>query len=289
MSLIGANLEAFLSVVKHQSVTHAAKELRITQTGVTQRIKGLERELNTTLFLRSRRGMALTESGLTLLRYCESFKNQEAEFLSSIHGAGNEHIQRISIAGPSSVLRSRLIQSVTSIIQKYPNLRFSFDLTDTVSALDKLRQGGADLVIVRPDEVVNELDSKFLKPEKYVLVGPKKWKNRKLKDILATETIIDFDAQDRMTIDYLKKFDLLHLWKGERHFANNTDALAELVSAGLGFSVLALDFAERCLAKDTLILLNEKKAYEYPLALAWYPRPHMPSWFKEVLNKMTGA
>src|SRR3989338_7176213 len=107
MSLLGPHLEAFLAVLRTRSVTHAANELHIGQTGVTQRIRNLENELGTTLFLRSRRGMQPTETGQALLRYCESVRSQEGELLSAILGAGATQFQRLAITGPSSVLRSR--------------------------------------------------------------------------------------------------------------------------------------------------------------------------------------
>ncbi|MCM0606619.1 MAG: LysR family transcriptional regulator [Xanthomonadaceae bacterium] len=48
MSLRSPQLEAFLSVAKSKTVHGAAKDLGITQTGVTQRIRALEGSLSTT-------------------------------------------------------------------------------------------------------------------------------------------------------------------------------------------------------------------------------------------------
>ena len=63
MSLLSQNLQAFAAIVKQGTVMGAAKELRLTQTGVTQRIRSLEQQLATTLFIRSRKGMKLTSEG----------------------------------------------------------------------------------------------------------------------------------------------------------------------------------------------------------------------------------
>lgn len=289
MSLLGPNLEAFLAVVRSRSVTHAAQELRIGQTGVTQRIRNLEKELGTTLFVRSRRGMQPTETGQALLRYCESVRSQEGELLSALHGAAVTQFQRLVITGPSSVLRSRFIRGLVPALKRFPMLRVTLYLSDTLSGMERLRTGEAHLAVVRRDEVVNEVDSKILKPERYVLVGPPQWKGRSLKDILAHEAIIDFDPTDMMTFDYLRKFDLLDLWRGDRHYANNTDALAALITEGLGFSVLSEEFAEHCIQKGHLIHLNGKKAFEYPIALAWYPRKEMPPWLSTVIEALLRA
>ena len=67
MTLLSPNLIAFAAIVRQGTVHGAAQDLKITQTGVTQRIRVIERELGTTLFLRSRRGMTLTQEGLKQL------------------------------------------------------------------------------------------------------------------------------------------------------------------------------------------------------------------------------
>lgn len=58
---------AFAKVVEKGSVTAAATELGISQSGVTQLLNSLENELNTILLIRGRSGIRLTEQGEELL------------------------------------------------------------------------------------------------------------------------------------------------------------------------------------------------------------------------------
>src|SRR5690348_5299797 len=88
MRLLSQNLRTFVSVVRQGTVHGAAAELGLTQTGVTQRIRSLERELETTLFLRSRQGMRMTPEGHVLLRYCRDAEHLEGQALSQIRGGG---------------------------------------------------------------------------------------------------------------------------------------------------------------------------------------------------------
>jgi DNA-binding transcriptional LysR family regulator len=60
-------LRAFLTVAKHRSFTHAAEELFLTQSAVSQQIRALEATLGTALFVRERNAVDLTEAGRTLL------------------------------------------------------------------------------------------------------------------------------------------------------------------------------------------------------------------------------
>ncbi|PJB09950.1 MAG: LysR family transcriptional regulator, partial [Gammaproteobacteria bacterium CG_4_9_14_3_um_filter_38_9] len=84
MSLLSPNLIAFMAIVKHKTVHGAADAIHLTQTAVTQRIRSLEKQLKTTLFVRTRRGMVLTQEGEALWRYCMAAKSLEGEALARI-------------------------------------------------------------------------------------------------------------------------------------------------------------------------------------------------------------
>lgn len=64
-------LEAFVEVHRRGSASQAAEALYVTQPTLTARIKGLEQELDAILFLRTGRGMRLSEAGRAFLPYAE--------------------------------------------------------------------------------------------------------------------------------------------------------------------------------------------------------------------------
>ncbi len=64
-------LEIWTTVAKRQSMTKAAKELRIRQPSVTQQIKLLEREFGIQLYKVNGRGIELTPAGKRLLTYAK--------------------------------------------------------------------------------------------------------------------------------------------------------------------------------------------------------------------------
>lgn len=63
-----AMLVAFESAARHQSFTKAAEELALTQSAICRQIAGLEAFLGIELFRRTRRGVRLTEDGLSYSR-----------------------------------------------------------------------------------------------------------------------------------------------------------------------------------------------------------------------------
>jgi DNA-binding transcriptional LysR family regulator len=66
-----AQVEGFVEVARLGSLSRAAGELHVTQPALTARLQGLEDELGSRLFVRSRRGMELTASGRAFLPYAE--------------------------------------------------------------------------------------------------------------------------------------------------------------------------------------------------------------------------
>jgi DNA-binding transcriptional LysR family regulator len=64
-------LDAFVEIHRRGSVSQAAEALFVTQPTLTARLKGLERELESVLFIRSGRGMRLSEAGRAYLPYAE--------------------------------------------------------------------------------------------------------------------------------------------------------------------------------------------------------------------------
>ena len=117
-------------------------------------------------------------------------------------------------------------------------------VNDLPERIDLLKRGSAHLVIVPPEFVVKEVDSKLLRPEKYILVGSPKWKGKSVKKILNESRIIDFDETDTASFDYLRHFGLLEIVSKERHFVNNNESLIKMFSKGLGYGVLTQEVAK---------------------------------------------
>jgi LysR family transcriptional regulator (chromosome initiation inhibitor) len=285
MSLLSPSLEAFWAVVRKGTVQDASYILGITQTGVTQRIRSLEKQLKTTLFTRSRKGMKLTAEGEALLQYVKSSIDIEGMALSKIQRAAKDSIIEVGIAGSSSILRSRVIPLLTSLKKTYPLLRFRFDLSDVDSNVNKLKSGACDFAILEHHQVTREMDSKIIKAERYCLYGPASWKRRLLPEILENEAIVDFDANDRMTLNFLEKNKIKKPVQ-ERHYANNTDALASMVTQGLGYTVLAEEFARGFVKRSEMIDLAPGDFLDHKLALAWYQRHEKPDYFQAIIKSI---
>lgn len=79
-----SGLFAFRVVAHHGNFTGAAEALGLTQSAISQRIKGLELELGVQLFRREHRGVALTNEGLRLLSVVEPAMKQMQNSVASL-------------------------------------------------------------------------------------------------------------------------------------------------------------------------------------------------------------
>ena len=130
------------------------------------------------------------------------------------------------------------------------------------------------------------MDSKILRPDKYVLVATSKWKGRRLSEIVKSERIIDFHEKDDTTLRYLKKYDLSDLARKDRLFANTNFAIISMFKAGLGYGTLTEEIAAPHIENGDFIALNSKQNIEDPKALAWYARQNMPDYFKSIVQSV---
>ncbi|MFH1223871.1 MAG: LysR family transcriptional regulator [Pseudomonadota bacterium] len=284
MSLLSPELQAFVAIVKKSTVHGAARQIGLTQTAVTQRIRGLERKIGTTLFTRSRKGMSPTEEGKALYVYCQKVLDIEGETLSLIKGDTHQKNIHIEIVGSSSIMRSRVIPGSTKLLDRYKDITFTYHITDDESPVRYLKSGECQFAVLSPLEVPNELDSKMLEPEIYVMVAAPRFKTKDVKDILKTERLVDFNYGDKFTLLFLKKYGLTTLAKKEGHYVNNTDALVSLLINGHGYSVLSKRFVEPYIKNKQLVEIMPGKYSKIEFALAWYPRHEMPKYFKELIK-----
>lgn len=139
------DLKIFQSVAAHGNISKAALELNYVQSNVTARIKLLEKELQTPLFYRHKRGMILNTEGKRLLEHSREIISRMEEMTRTFHNKSN----------PSGILNIGIVETVialpailSSYYNKYPNVELS------------LRSGVTDLLV---QEVIDmKLDGAFV-------------------------------------------------------------------------------------------------------------------------------
>jgi DNA-binding transcriptional LysR family regulator len=95
--LVPSAVRVFAAVAEHGGVTAAARVLGLSQPAVTAAIHKLEAELETTLFLRTSRGVTLTATGQAMLEHARRIERAAVEARREIGGLEEEPRGRFTI------------------------------------------------------------------------------------------------------------------------------------------------------------------------------------------------
>ncbi len=166
----------FYSVARNESISAAANELLISQPAVSWQIKSLEEQLGITLFVRTKKGVSLTDEGKILFDYVkigiESFQNGE----NALTNLKNLESGNIRIGASTTVSRFVLMPYLEKFHEKYPNIDIQIVNTLTETLLKDLRSGNLDILILNlPMTESNDLDILPIMEVHDIFVGNKKY------------------------------------------------------------------------------------------------------------------
>lgn len=149
----------FYVVAKTGNITKAANELMISQPAISKCIKQLEEQLGGVLFVRTKRGVVLTEEGEEFYKYIkqamEFINNAEHKFSELIH----LETGTIRIGISTTLTRKFLIPYLEIFHKKYPKIHIQIKTAIANDLFSLLRQGLIDLVIINlPYENMNDIE-----------------------------------------------------------------------------------------------------------------------------------
>ena len=118
-------LKYFNSIIKHNSFTEAAEDFGISQSGISQQIKSLEKELGVKLFERQNRKFIVTEAGHYLYRKTMVLLNDIEVITRDVSKIGKSSGSSFSIGYLKSHAGFELQKAINKFTQKYPNVNLN--------------------------------------------------------------------------------------------------------------------------------------------------------------------
>jgi LysR family transcriptional regulator of beta-lactamase len=114
------SLHAFAAAARHLSFTRAADELCVTQAAVSQQIKALEAQLGKPLFLRTARGLQLSDEGTRLAPAVQqAFAQLDAALAQFESSAPRE---RLTVAVVGTYLHGHLLARLPDFEARHPHI-----------------------------------------------------------------------------------------------------------------------------------------------------------------------
>jgi DNA-binding transcriptional LysR family regulator len=257
-------LDAFFAAARSLNFSVAAKELHITQSALSQRIKGLEEELDLTLFVRLPRGVQLTEAGARLLRYCQARFSMEQELLEQLTGKTSKQGLGgvVRIGGYSSVVRSILMPALAPLLRTNRNVQVHFQNAEMRQLPELLLTGNVDFIVT--DTVVHRADIETVElgQEECVMA-------RSSENALDEHVYLDHDPDDPTTAKFFS-MQAGTLPEYRRSYMDEIYAIIDAVALGLGQAVIS----RHLIARDPrLQIVNGFRSMFVPVLLHYHKQP----------------
>ncbi len=122
------DLLAFVTVAREGTFTRAAATLGVTQSALSQAIRGLEERLEIRLLTRTTRSVAMTPAGERLmLAIGHRFDDIETE-LDALTALRDKPAGTVRITCGAHICRTTLLPKLAPLLRAYPDIKLEFDL-----------------------------------------------------------------------------------------------------------------------------------------------------------------
>ena len=166
------HIHYFLVLAEEKSFTKAAEKLLIAQPPLSRQIKDLEEELGVPLFIRSPRGVTLTEAGVKFRQYAlqiEHLSHQSIEVVKEMNKGLQGTLYVASVEGRAPHLISEWIAGFHKL---YPHVEFNLWNGNSDDVLQRLQNGLCDLAVIVGPYNAENLDAQPVFDEPWVAMLP---------------------------------------------------------------------------------------------------------------------
>ena len=264
-------MECFLAVARLGNVSRAAEEMFLTQPTLTARLKGLEEEVGDPLFVRTSRGMRLTDAGREFVAFAErcvgSFEDGKRR-LAELRSASGGRLVLGSSPGVGTYALPGLLER---FVAAYPGVTVSVRTGHSEEILEMVLKEEVQLGLTRAMSHP-EIESLTLYEDELVLVvDPDHRFTRKgsagLVEI-GEENLILFDKDSSYTEQTQSMFRNASIRELRTMEVDNIEAAKRMVEHRLGVAFLPRTAIVRSVASGNLVLVDveENPALTRPIA-----------------------
>jgi len=265
-------LKTFIAVAEEGNLTKAAERIFASQPAVSAHIKALEEELGVPLFLRTPRGMQLTEAGKglklkadTILLAAEDMVSQAKTYREELTGD-----LRIGLNTDSDFLR--ITDLFDAMSETHPKLRLRLLQSSSGLILKDVRDRKLDAGFSFFDNPYAEVTAIKLREIPVRVVAPAAWAAKvegMSIDQLATMPWVKPDMECPFMQIIEGVFEDSGIMMTDYIEADSEDVIRQLVAAGKGLSLLKEDDAKAMLAEGTVVICDAGPVLSLSISFAY--------------------
>lgn len=274
----------FYTVANTGNITKAAEELMISQPAISKSIKNLEEQLGGQLFIRTKRGVILTDEG-------KEFYNYISRAMEYIYNAENKFKDLINLntgtikIGISSTLTKEFLTPYLEIFHsKYPKIDIQIVTNMSNELVPKLKNGLIDIVILnivdeQLDKDINIIPCREIQD---CFVGNSTYKdliNKELSFNDLNDYSLILQSKGSNTRKFLDDLVIKHnvVLKPIIELASYS-LVVEFSKIGLGIGYVTKDYIKKELDNKELFILNIKENIPKRSIGIATSKTHLPSF-----------
>ncbi len=273
----------FNTVAETGNISHAAKELYISQPAISKAITKLEENLGILLFNRTSRGVHLTEEGNLLYEHTKSAFDTLLQGEANIKRINELGIGHLRIGVSTTLCKYILLPYLKRFVSSHPHIKITIECQSTFQTLELLERGKLDIGLIgKPVNLKNldfytveQIEDIFVTTESYlenlrvrestssVSVQVKRSKDNKLTgisdDIFKTANVMLLDEKNMTRLYIEDYFTRNQIETNQILEVSNMDLLIEFAKIGLGVSCVIKEFIQKELESGILIEIPLEK------------------------------
>lgn len=144
-------LRVFHAVADAGSLTHAGDQLHLSQSAISRQIRGLELQLQATLFHRHARGLLLTEQGEILYETTKTIAKSLTSAAARIRDAKDSVFGELRVTTTAGFGTLWLAPRLAHLMDAHPSLKVELILTESVLDLP-MREADVAIRLVSPNQ-----------------------------------------------------------------------------------------------------------------------------------------
>nr|WP_186809653.1 LysR family transcriptional regulator [Paenibacillus xylanexedens] len=139
-----SQLQYLISAAQCGSFTKAASVHHLTVPTISQSIKQLEEEIDTTIFHRTKKGVVPTAEGELVLQHAAAILNNLDHMHHDLLSLKEEHIESITISTIPGLV-PQVVQATLELMHTYPALKVQMIEGDTQTVMKHVQDGYANM------------------------------------------------------------------------------------------------------------------------------------------------
>ncbi len=244
-------LRFFYFVYRERSVSHAAQQLHVTPSAVSQQLHKLENEIGVHLFTRLHKRLAPTAEGERLHTLIKPVFDQLVSGLQEIQNSRSAVSGMIRIGAPTELGKQYFPGMIAAFRKQYQNTRFSLILGNTEKILEMLKEGKLDSAVIdlflQQEQYFNELGIFHIEPlvdETIILACSKRYYEQHLVNDLSMENLLEqpfisYDSSSRAVMGWFKHhYDRKGVSVNTVLMVDSVQAVVESVKSDIGLGVV---------------------------------------------------